>query len=349
MNDLYTHAKPRSSRAARQRLKARRRKYRLRRVVALLVLLLLVALLYLGVRALVGWIGALQSAEPAQTADQPQVALPFTAEYYLNGADLDGDGQAERVAIGKVDGGKRQVAVVTGGSKLVGTPITLPDAPVAMQDLPRAKQVLVWAGSLPKQGEPAEVVVGTGKAVLASGGEPDLKAWKLDKSQGLVPVDYYALIAPLTPPEPTVIVVDKGLNLLWYYEAGELVQTARVATGKHVTGPLPTAENQKQNYLTPEGHFSVSVAQPGVKYWAGDIPAGDPRNPLGTRWLGFNAFAGDTGHVWAIHGTNDPEGRLGRWVTQGTIEMRNEEIEALYDRVKVGTPILIQRTTIPEG
>ncbi len=344
MNELHSRPKLRSYAAIMRRREARRRRYMRRRIGALIILGLLGGLLYYGGRSGIAWVVEWRAASAEPQTEVPKIEMPFTAEVYLNGADLDGDGSVERIAISKADDGLRQVALTTGSGSLIGAPLTLSDFPISLKDLPRAAQVLVWEGRLPGSGEPEEVPVGDATAMKAAGGEPSYQAWRMDASQGLVPVDYYALLAPLTPPEPTVIIVDKGLNLLWYYEDGELIQTARVATGEHISGPAPSAANQKVNYLTPEGHYAVSVALPGVKYWAEDIPAGDPRNPLGTRWLGFNAFDGDTGHIWAIHGTNDPDGRLGRWVTHGTVEMRNEEIEALYERVQVGTPIVIQKT-----
>ncbi|MFZ5817240.1 MAG: L,D-transpeptidase [Bacillota bacterium] len=351
-----------SAQAAWRRREARRRKYLRRRAMALLILLALVGALAYGLDRLVArWRqpgaepAAASGVEPEAGAEQPGAAqpaagsLPFTPERYLEGPDLDGDGQAERVAVGPAAGGMRQLALLSGPAgreRLLGRPLTLPDFPVSLQNLSRAQQVLVWEGELPRRGSPARVQVGGATAVLAAGGEPDRRAWRLDPSQGFVPVDYYMLIAPQRPPEPTLILVDKGLNALWFYENGELVQTARVATGRHLEGPAPTASTHVINFLTPTGRHPIILRQPGMTYYREKIPPLDPRNPLGSHWLGFRAFEGDLGQIWGIHGTNDPS-RIGRWVTDGGIEMRNEEIERLYARVKLGTPILIQNSLAP--
>lgn len=350
---LYDPRPERSAQAAWRRREARRQMYARRRIAALAILLVLVTSLVYGGYTLLSWWQSERPGPTSETADAGETGapLPFTPAYSLNIADLDNDGQVERVAVSQSEGDMREVALVTGPAEkpqMIGAALRQPDAPLTVEDLPRAKQVLVWSGHLPRRGEPAEVSIGGAKALEAAGGEPDRKAWRLDPAQGLVPVDYYTLAAPVTPPEPTVILVDKGLNVLWFYVDGELVQTARVATGIHLDGPPISAANKMTNFLTPTGRFPISLAVPGMTYHKENIPAGDPENPLGSRWLGFHAFEGDDGTIWAIHGTNDPS-RLGRYVTTGSIEMRNEEIEQLFEQVAVGTPIIIQNGLASEG
>jgi lipoprotein-anchoring transpeptidase ErfK/SrfK len=64
------------------------------------------------------------------------------------------------------------------------------------------------------------------------------------------------------------------------------------------------------------------------------IPGGSPRNPMGERVLGL-----DRGN-YAIHGTNDPSS-IGRFVSHGCIRMYNADIIDLYNRVPVGTPVVV--------
>lgn len=65
------------------------------------------------------------------------------------------------------------------------------------------------------------------------------------------------------------------------------------------------------------------------------IPPG-PRNPMGERAM---VLARDQ---YAIHGTNRPE-TIGRYVSYGCIRMYNEDIVDLFDRVRVGTRVIVIR------
>jgi lipoprotein-anchoring transpeptidase ErfK/SrfK len=62
--------------------------------------------------------------------------------------------------------------------------------------------------------------------------------------------------------------------------------------------------------------------------------AGGPGNPLGARAM----YLGST--VYRIHGTNQPS-TIGKFVSSGCIGMLNEDVENLFDRVKVGTRVVV--------
>ena len=62
--------------------------------------------------------------------------------------------------------------------------------------------------------------------------------------------------------------------------------------------------------------------------------AGGPENPLGARAL----YLGST--LYRIHGTNAPW-TIGTTVSSGCIRMRNEDVVDLYERVKVGTKVIV--------
>lgn len=321
------------------RVRRQRRQYLWRRLTVLMLLLALLTGLYFGIDALLTRF--LRGEPPAATANLP--ALSFKADQFLTAGDVDGDGQPERIALGPVANALRQVALVTGPDKApkqIGEPLTLPAFDLAMTDLPRAKGLLVMAGQLRSTGQPKPVTIGGEKAVEAAGGEPSYRAWRPDPVKGLADVNYYELAAPLTPSVPTEVLVDKYLNVLWYYEEGKLVYTFRVATGKHIQGPLPTAATAAQNNVTPLGKFVLGYRVPGEPYYKENIPAGDPRNPLGTRFMGFSVYAGDSSKLWAIHGTNDPDS-IGKWVSDGCIRLTNPEVETLYARVKKDTVLEI--------
>ncbi|MCG3017628.1 L,D-transpeptidase, partial [Escherichia coli] len=81
------------------------------------------------------------------------------------------------------------------------------------------------------------------------------------------------------------IVINKANNQLAYYKNNKLVRTFSVATGR-------------TNSLTPEGKFRIVNKIVNRPYYTGKIPGGDPRNPLGNRWMGINA-RGTNGTTYA--------------------------------------------------
>src|SRR6202012_3180541 len=62
--------------------------------------------------------------------------------------------------------------------------------------------------------------------------------------------------------------------------------------------------------------------------------AGGPGNPLGARAM----YLGST--VYRIHGTHQPS-TSGKFVSSGCIGMLNEDVSDLFDRVKVGTRVVV--------
>ena len=71
----------------------------------------------------------------------------------------------------------------------------------------------------------------------------------------------------------------------------------------------------------------------------GGLPGG-PENPLGARALYlFDEHGKDT--LYRIHGTNEPE-KIGQGVSSGCIRMRNIDAIDLFNRVSVGTTVLIK-------
>jgi lipoprotein-anchoring transpeptidase ErfK/SrfK len=64
------------------------------------------------------------------------------------------------------------------------------------------------------------------------------------------------------------------------------------------------------------------------------IPGGVPNNPMGERALVLQ-------DEYAIHGTNRPQS-VGNFATYGCIRMFNEDIVDLFDRVSVGTQVVVR-------
>ncbi|ETR76521.1 hypothetical protein X566_01855 [Afipia sp. P52-10] len=65
---------------------------------------------------------------------------------------------------------------------------------------------------------------------------------------------------------------------------------------------------------------------------------GGPDNPLGAR--GLYLYQGGKDTLFRIHGTNQPE-YIGESISSGCIRMTNEDVIDLYNRVNVGTIVVV--------
>jgi hypothetical protein len=94
---------------------------------------------------------------------------------------------------------------------------------------------------------------------------------------------------------------------------------------------------------TPEGTYSARNKlenPPWMKEGQEPIPFGDPRNPLGTRWIGWAKDGVRTSY--GFHGTSDPES-VGRAASDGCVRLHNEDVEELFQILPEGAPIEVRR------
>ena len=70
------------------------------------------------------------------------------------------------------------------------------------------------------------------------------------------------------------------------------------------------------------------------------IPARDPENPLGRRWMGFWT----DGKNWVgFHGTsNAMRPSIGNAASHGCVRMLEEDIQAMFKLVAIGTPVIVK-------
>lgn len=115
------------------------------------------------------------------------------------------------------------------------------------------------------------------------------------------------------------VLVDKSQNILTLKSGEEVLKVYRCSTGREG--------------ITPAGTFRI-VSRMVDPVWKGIVPPGDPANPLGTRWLGFDL------PQYGIHGTNDP-GTIGKPVTKGCIRLANSDAEELYTLLPEGTSVTV--------
>jgi lipoprotein-anchoring transpeptidase ErfK/SrfK len=128
-----------------------------------------------------------------------------------------------------------------------------------------------------------------------------------------------------------IIVVRRESRRLQLWRGMRLVATFPVAVG--------TA-----SYPTPLGRYSVvsklrhPTWNPPSSPWAaglGPVSPG-PANPLGTRWIGTSAPG------IGIHGTPAPW-TVGTAASHGCIRMYMSNVEWLFERVNIGSPVFIVR------
>ena len=92
---------------------------------------------------------------------------------------------------------------------------------------------------------------------------------------------------------------------------------------------------------TPVGTFEIgNKKEKPAWYYQGNVyPFGDPRNILGTRWLGFVNQPGVTGY--GIHGTAKPDS-IGKDESSGCVRMFNHDVEELFEIIPVGAKVIIE-------
>jgi hypothetical protein len=183
------------------------------------------------------------------------------------------------------------------------------------RDARQLNQVLVHKGFL--EGKAGDVFDERTTAALV--------AFRKDRGKGETPV----LDKDLIPLLVGSIKIDISERKLYHYDEGKLVKTYAVAVGQ-------------PRYPTPRGDYYIIVKEynptwnPPPSPWAEGlepVPPG-PGNPLGTRWMGLSAPA------VGIHGTY-ASGSIGTAASHGCIRMRIRDVEELFERVYVGTPVQI--------
>ncbi len=96
----------------------------------------------------------------------------------------------------------------------------------------------------------------------------------------------------------------------------------------------------QDDWQTPAGNFKVThkLKDPAWQHpITHETIEPGPDNPLGTRWIGF--WSNGQAEI-GFHGTNQEE-LIGKAVSHGCVRMRNQDIEALYQRVEVGTAVQV--------
>jgi lipoprotein-anchoring transpeptidase ErfK/SrfK len=136
--------------------------------------------------------------------------------------------------------------------------------------------------------------------------------------------------------------------------------------GREAPGTIVINSPERRLYLVLDDgtamRYGIGVGRPGFE-WGGvksitrkaewpawtpppqmlkrrpDLPrhmVGGPTNPLGARAM----YLG--GSLYRIHGSNEPR-TIGQAVSSGCIRMTNDDVTDLYERVRVGTKVVVIR------
>lgn len=131
--------------------------------------------------------------------------------------------------------------------------------------------------------------------------------------------------------KPGTIVIDTNTKFLYLVEDGG--QARRYGVGVGRPGFTWSGEHTiTRKAEWPDWHPPVEMRQrqPHLPV----MMPGGPRNPLGARAM----YLGST--LYRIHGTAEPW-TIGHAVSSGCIRMRNEDVTDLYERVRVGTRVIV--------
>lgn len=143
------------------------------------------------------------------------------------------------------------------------------------------------------------------------------------------------MVAYETKEKPGTIVIDTNNRFLYLVTGSGEARRYGVGVGKpgfEWAGEHRITRKAEWPSWTPPQEMIAREAAKGHY-----LPArmdGGPDNPLGARAM----YLGST--LYRIHGTNAPW-TIGYGVSSGCIRMRNEDVVDLYERVKVGTKVVV--------
>jgi lipoprotein-anchoring transpeptidase ErfK/SrfK len=140
------------------------------------------------------------------------------------------------------------------------------------------------------------------------------------------------------PQRPGTIVINPSQHYLYLVEDGGRAIRYGVGVGREGFAWSGVARvGRKQVWPTWTPPAEMQRRQPESAEFADGMPGG-PGNPLGARALYLYQGKRDT--MYRIHGTNDPSS-IGRSMSSGCIRLLNQDIIDLYERVPIGTRVVV--------
>jgi lipoprotein-anchoring transpeptidase ErfK/SrfK len=140
--------------------------------------------------------------------------------------------------------------------------------------------------------------------------------------------------------DPGTIVIDTRQKFLYLVHPGGRAIRYGIGVGRQGFSWSGTAViRRKVKWPTWTPPAEMVERDEFAAEWAGGMPGG-PRNPLGARALYL--FQGNQDTLYRIHGTFVPSS-IGKAVSSGCIRMINADVADLYERVPIGTQVVVQQ------
>jgi lipoprotein-anchoring transpeptidase ErfK/SrfK len=135
----------------------------------------------------------------------------------------------------------------------------------------------------------------------------------------------------------TIIVDPKKRYLYQVYGSGKAMRYGAAVgkAGRTWSGAATIGRKEKWPTWTPTPEHLAEF--PKLEKWKNGMPGG-PDNPMGARALYL--YQGEVDTIYRIHGTHDPK-LVGKKKTAGCFGLLNSDIVHLYDRVELGTKVVV--------
>jgi lipoprotein-anchoring transpeptidase ErfK/SrfK len=139
------------------------------------------------------------------------------------------------------------------------------------------------------------------------------------------------------PERPGTIVVDIDQRFLYLVEPGNQATRYAIGVGRQGFSWRGVASVGRKSVWPA---WSPTTTMVSLKPELPRFRKAGLDNPLGARALYLYQNGADT--LFRIHGTNEPWS-IGQAVSSGCVRMLNEDVVDLYNRVPVGTTVLVRR------
>lgn len=139
---------------------------------------------------------------------------------------------------------------------------------------------------------------------------------------------------------PGTIVIDTDARYLYYVQEGGKAIRYGVTVGEEAlvwSGVARIERKTEWPTWTPTNEIKTRLGA-GIPSFVGP----GPHNPMGARALYL--YTGNKDTLYRIHGTNQPE-YIGSAISSGCVRMTNEDVIDLYNRVKLGSVVVVLAPT----